>query len=120
PVEGAIGMGHTRWATHGPPSDENSHPHCDQSGRIAVVHNGIIENYERLKQRLKGHTFRSSTDTEVLAHLIGVHYAKQKKQAGNGAPHPLTQAIMDALREVIGAYGIAVMCADYPDVLIGA
>ncbi len=78
PADGCVGIGHTRWATHGPPSDENSHPHLDQAGRIAVVHNGVIENYESLKQRLiqKGHSFQSDTDTEVLAHLIGEHYQR--------------------------------------------
>ncbi|HKS35854.1 MAG TPA: glutamine--fructose-6-phosphate aminotransferase, partial [Verrucomicrobiae bacterium] len=82
PAAGSLGVGHTRWATHGPPSDENSHPHLDQSGKIAVVHNGVIENYDRLKERLGegGHIFRSETDTEVLAHLIGEHYAKLKAQ----------------------------------------
>src|SRR5262245_49704471 len=120
PIDGPIGLGHTRWATHGPPSDENSHPHCDESGRIAVVHNGVIENYERLKQRLKGHTFRSSTDTEVLAHLIGVHCARLQNQRSDSGPHPLLQAVTNALREVIGAYGIAVVCADHPELLIGA
>ena len=80
PVAGQLGIGHTRWATHGPPSDENSHPHLDQSGKIAVVHNGVIENYDRLKQKLlkAGHTFQSETDTEVLAHLIGEHYEKRR------------------------------------------
>src|SRR5216684_2581374 len=126
PVAGQLGIGHTRWATHGPPSDANSHPHLDQTGRIAVVHNGVIENYERLKESLKGHTFRSATDTEVLAHLIGEHYAKIRTAAGNGEPpaegdpHPLAQAVINALREVIGAYGIAVICADYPGVIVGA
>jgi len=118
PLEGQLGLGHTRWATHGPPSDENSHPHWDESGRIAVVHNGVIENYERLKERLKGHHFRSATDTEVLAHLIGEHYAKIIQQ--DGESNPLTRAVMNALREVIGAYGIAVICADHPDVIVGA
>src|SRR5438445_6990259 len=113
PVAGQLGIGHTRWATHGPPSDANSHPHLDQTGRIAVVHNGVIENYERLKERLKGHHFRSATDTEVLAHLIGEHYARVA--ARGGEVHPLARAVMDALHEVIGAYGIAVVCADYPD-----
>jgi glutamine---fructose-6-phosphate transaminase (isomerizing) len=126
PLEGRVGVGHTRWATHGPPSDENSHPHSDQSGRLAVVHNGVIENYEQIRQRLKGHTFRSATDTEVLAHLIGQHYDKVKRGLGDAAAncnaeaHPLAQAVMNALREVVGAYGIGVVCADFPDVAIGA
>ena len=121
PVTGHLGIGHTRWATHGPPSDENSHPHHDASGRIAVVHNGVIENYEQLRDKLAGHQFHSSTDTEVLAHLIGEHYVKRPARAPASAEvHPLAQAVMDALREVIGTYGIAVICADYPGVLIGA
>ncbi len=124
PVQGTVGLGHTRWATHGPPSDENSHPHWDETGCLAVVHNGVIENYDRLRERMKGHTFKSSTDTEVLAHLIGEHYARIKAglkihPAQNGA-HPLAQAVMNALREVIGAYGIGVICRDYPEVIVGA
>src|SRR6516162_3443386 len=86
PVAGTLGIAHTRWATHGPPSDINSHPHLDQPGKIAVVHNGVIENYDALKQKLldAGHTFRSDTDTEVLAHLIGDYYEKRKKnEAGS-------------------------------------
>src|SRR5256885_17271101 len=100
PVSGQMGIGHTRWATHGPPCDENSHPHLDQNGKIAVVHNGVLENYDRLKERLlkSGHTFKSDTDTEVLAHLIGEHFAKRKKQ--NSDPCPLAGAVCDALREV--------------------
>src|SRR5207253_1991086 len=107
PLSGQIGLGHTRWATHGPPTDENSHPHLDQSGCIAVVHNGVIENYEPLKERLlaAGHHFLSSTDTEVLAHLIGEHFAKLKDQNGDGT-HPLVRVVTNALREVIGTYGI--------------
>src|SRR5258705_10237577 len=103
PVAGLTGIGHTRWATHGPPSDENSHPHCDESGRIAVVHNGVIENYDRLKERMTGHVFHSVTDTEVLAHLIGVHYEQVRAQTAQGDPtakngaHPLAQAVMNAL-----------------------
>ena len=118
---GHIGIGHTRWATHGPPSDENSHPHLDQTGRIAVVHNGVIENYEPLKERFlaAGHQFHSATDTEVLAHLIGEHYEKLQGQP-TGDNHPLTQAVMNALREAIGAYGIAVLCKDHPGVIVGA
>jgi glutamine---fructose-6-phosphate transaminase (isomerizing) len=138
PVAGNIGIGHTRWATHGPPSDENSHPQLDQSGRIAVVHNGVIENYDALKQKLlkAGHTFRSDTDTEVLAHLIGNYYEKWRAEnfgvrrhvgalkSGDMSPqsksNPLTLAVCDALRDVIGAYGIAVVCADQPDTIVGA
>ena len=120
-VHGHTGIGHTRWATHGPPSDENSHPHLDADGRIAVVHNGVIENYDRLKQHLlqAGHVFHSDTDTEVLAHLIGVHLAKLTpgRPATAGT---LTQAVTRALREVIGTYGLAVISADCPDILIGA
>ena len=118
---GNIGIGHTRWATHGPPSDENSHPHLDQTGRIAVVHNGVIENYETLKERFlaAGHKFHSATDTEVLAHLIGEHYEKIKDRK-TGDNNSLTQAVMNALREAIGAYGIAVISADHPDVMVGA
>jgi glutamine---fructose-6-phosphate transaminase (isomerizing) len=120
PVAGHIGIGHTRWATHGVPCDENSHPHCDQSGRIAIVHNGVIENYDRLKQTLlkAGHTFLSSTDTEVLAHLIGEHYEKYRGK--NSDSNPLALAVCDALREVIGTYGLAVVSADHPGTIIGA
>ena len=124
PLEGCLGLGHTRWATHGPPSDENSHPHFDQSGRIAVVHNGVIENFERLKHRLAGHAFRSATDTEVMAHLIGDHYEKLRSDPAGASLEPatrrLTQAVANALREVIGTYGMAVVCSDYPEVLVGA
>ncbi|HEX4645143.1 MAG TPA: class II glutamine amidotransferase, partial [Verrucomicrobiae bacterium] len=123
PLIGQVGIGHTRWATHGQPSDENSHPHLDQSGKIAVVHNGIVENFDRLKERLGkgGHTFCSTTDTEVLAHLIGEHYAKLKSRDGTtNALHPLAQAVISALKEVIGTYGIAVVCSDFPNVIVGA
>src|SRR5882757_8565281 len=122
PVAGNLGIGHTRWATHGVPSDKNSHPHLDQSGKIAVVHNGVIENYDALKQKLlrAGHTFKSDTDTEVLAHLIGDFYEKRRTKNGWGetpsspnqtGANPLTLAVCDALREVIGTYGLAVICA---------
>ncbi|HTR41303.1 MAG TPA: glutamine--fructose-6-phosphate transaminase (isomerizing) [Pseudomonadales bacterium] len=121
PVAGSLGIGHTRWATHGIPSDRNCHPHFDGSGKIAVVHNGVIENYDAIKEKLlkAGHKFKSDTDTEVLAHLIGDYYEKRKKgkDTRNGA---LTDAVCDALREVIGTYGIAVVCASEPDKIIGA
>ena len=118
PVAGQLGIAHTRWATHGVPADKNSHPHLDQSQKIAVVHNGVIENYDALKQKLirAGHKFKSDTDTEVLAHLIGEHYAKRAVKNGDA----LAQAVCDALREVIGTYGLAVICTDFPDTIIGA
>jgi len=118
PAAGNLGLGHTRWATHGVPCDENSHPHLDASGRIAIVHNGVIENHETLKQKLvkAGHKFLSGTDTEVLAHLIGDYYAKRSAKS----PESLAQAVADALREVIGTYGLAVICTDCPDTIIGA
>jgi len=119
PLTGECGIGHTRWATHGPPSDENAHPHTDQSGRIAVVHNGVIENFEELKRRFlaAGHHFESSTDTEILAHLIGDHYDRGENP---GDTHPLAFAVMKALAEVTGTYGIGVVCTDFPGVIVGA
>jgi glucosamine--fructose-6-phosphate aminotransferase (isomerizing) len=121
PLSGNLGIGHTRWATHGVPSDRNCHPHVDASGRIAVVHNGVIENYETIKTRLarEGHQFKSDTDTETLAHLIGDYYEKGKSRGG-AASGVLTQAVCQALREVIGTYGIAVVCADEPGKIIAA
>lgn len=122
PVDGPTGIAHTRWATHGPPSDENSHPHLDPSGRIAVVHNGVIENYQTLRDRFaaEGHQFRSETDTEVLAHLIGKHYERISQAPPPDGIHPLAAAVMAALREVIGTYGIGVVCRDHPGVIVGA
>ena len=127
PATGQLGIGHTRWATHGVPSDENSHPHLDDSGTIGVVHNGVIENYDVLKQRLlkAGHKFRSTTDTEVLAHLIGDCYARLKSGApaeslGKGNDGLLTRAVCEALREVMGTYGLAVICRDYPTTIVAA
>jgi glucosamine--fructose-6-phosphate aminotransferase (isomerizing) len=121
PVRGSLGIAHTRWATHGVPCDKNSHPHLDGSGKIAVVHNGVIENYDTLKQKLlaAGHRFKSDTDTEVLAHLIGDYYEKRRlKNGANG--ETLTQAVCEALREVIGTYGLAVICTDFPETIVGA
>ncbi|MGA1237221.1 MAG: glutamine--fructose-6-phosphate transaminase (isomerizing) [Limisphaerales bacterium] len=128
PVLGAVGIGHTRWATHGIPSDENSHPHLDQSGRISLVHNGVIENFETLRGQLgaQGHVFHSTTDTEVLAHLVGVHYEKvcldrsASHSLQHSETHPLAQAVMNALADVVGTYGIAVLCQDHPNVIVGA
>src|SRR3954469_9124584 len=118
-----IGMAHTRWATHGAPTENNAHPHLDDSGRLAVVHNGIIENYAALKQFLteKGHTFKSQTDTEVLAVLIGDLYDDLKARNHTPAGTWLLQrAVQAGLHEVEGTYGIAVVCQDEPDTLIVA
>jgi glucosamine--fructose-6-phosphate aminotransferase (isomerizing) len=121
--EAHIGMAHTRWATHGAPTETNAHPHLDNQGRIALVHNGIIENYAALKQFLteKGHTFKSQTDTEVLAVLIGDLYdeivARNDLRKGVSA---LQRAVQAALHQVTGTYGIAVVCKDEPDTLVVA
>jgi len=116
---GNIGMAHTRWATHGPPTAVNAHPHRDDQNKIALVHNGIIENYATLKQYLteKGHTFSSQTDTEVLAMLIAHFY---RVGEGNGVGSALAKAVQAALHEARGTYGIAVMCADEPGTLVVA
>lgn len=118
-----LGMAHTRWATHGAPNEINAHPHTDDTGRIALVHNGIIENYAVLKQFLtdKGHTFTSQTDTEVLAILIGDLYTdlKIKNHIPPGVSL-LQRAVQAALHEVQGTYGIAVICKDEPDTLVVA
>ncbi len=110
-VRGTIGMCHTRWATHGGVTDVNAHPHTDDKSGICLIHNGIIENYATLKTLLeeKGHVFRSQTDTEVLAMLIGELYDGD-----------LEKAVQAALREVTGAYGIVVMCEKEPDTLVAA
>ncbi|MBI2015479.1 MAG: glutamine--fructose-6-phosphate transaminase (isomerizing) [Candidatus Rokubacteria bacterium] len=113
PVTGALGVGHTRWATHGRPSDENAHPHTDCTGSLVVVHNGIFENYLEVKERLaaEGHRFQSETDTEVLAHLIEHHL----KTTGR-----LDRGVKAALREMAGSYAIGVVSAAAPDRLVAA
>jgi glutamine---fructose-6-phosphate transaminase (isomerizing) len=118
-----LGMAHTRWATHGAPNEVNAHPHTDDTGKIAIVHNGIIENYAALKKFLleKGHTFASQTDTEVLAVLIGHLYGEIKTK--NHIPEGtsiLQRAVQAALHEVEGTYGIAVICQYEPDTLVVA
>jgi glucosamine--fructose-6-phosphate aminotransferase (isomerizing) len=122
PAKGDAGIGHTRWATHGPPTDANAHPHLDQSGKIALVHNGVIENHQLLKERLlaKGHKFASQTDTEVLAHLIGEHYEQVRAEHPNANGSTLTEAVRRALKDVVGTYGIAVIHADHPGQIVGA
>jgi glutamine---fructose-6-phosphate transaminase (isomerizing) len=111
PIHGTTGIAHTRWATHGPPTECNAHPHHDCTNTIAVVHNGIIENASTLKAQLeaRGHTFRSETDTEVLAHLIEAEYEDD-----------LEGAVADALRQVEGTYGIAVVSSRDPDKIVAA
>ncbi len=111
---GSMGMGHTRWATHGVPNDNNAHPHVSMNGKFVIVHNGIIENYSILKRRLgsRGYKFNTDTDTEVLANLIEYIYLFAKVSAAD--------AVCLALRKVVGAYGLVVFCADEPDVLIAA
>lgn len=108
-LPGTVGIGHTRWATHGEPSDVNSHPHTDIAGKIAIVHNGIIENHAKLRDWLERHgvTFRSQTDSEVIAHLIDFHY--------NG---DLLQAVRETMLRLEGSYALGVLCEDFPDRII--
>jgi glucosamine--fructose-6-phosphate aminotransferase (isomerizing) len=134
PPTGTYGISHTRWATHGKPTDQNAHPHFDASGKLALVHNGVIENYQALKDQLildGDRNFSSETDTEVLAHLIGKLYdasASEAPAASNGnaaATLPnkkgrLVDAVRAALRQVIGTYGIALVHSDIPDFIVGA
>ncbi|NOQ86230.1 MAG: glutamine--fructose-6-phosphate aminotransferase, partial [Deltaproteobacteria bacterium] len=111
PLRGKVGIGHTRWATHGKPSETNAHPH--KAGSIVVIHNGIIENYLNLKKSLekKGHTFKSETDTEIIAHLIQNYLFK-----GNS----FEQAVRNALKRINGSYAIGVICEEEPKKLIAA
>jgi glucosamine--fructose-6-phosphate aminotransferase (isomerizing) len=112
PLDGTYGIGHTRWATHGRPTEENAHPHRDQSGKVVVVHNGIIENYLSLKERLasNGSTFKTETDTEVIAHLIG-HY-KDKENLS------LEKAVQKAVKELRGIFALSVISVDEPDTIV--
>src|SRR5437868_8656015 len=120
PPSGQYGISHTRWATHGKVTDENAHPHFDQSGKIALVHNGVIENYTALREQLEregGHKFTSDTDTEVLAHLIGSIY---ERIDGADSKARLVNATRAALKQVIGTYGIALVHSDIREFMIGA
>ena len=109
PIEGGIGIGHTRWATHGEPSDVNSHPHLNNKETIAVVHNGIIENYNELRNWLmeKGYEFKSETDTEVIPNLVDFYYKGD-----------LLDAVMEATKHMEGSYAIGVICNDEPEKLV--
>ncbi len=113
-ISGNIGIGHTRWATHGEPNDVNAHPHTSMNGKFVLIHNGIIENYSRLKEKLidRGYKFNTDTDTEVLANLIEYIYLKGKVSA--------EIAVRLALSKVVGAYGLAIICKDEPNKLIAA
>ena len=111
PHEGFIGIGHTRWATHGQPSDVNSHPHINESESVAVIHNGIIENYRTLKNELieKGYTFKSQTDTEVIVHLID-YYLSQNND--------ILKAVNNAIKRLRGAYALGIISKSEPDKVI--
>ena len=112
-LEGTLGIGHTRWATHGEPNDVNAHPHVSENGSIALVHNGIIENYMELKEQLLRHgvTFTSDTDSEVVAQLLEYHY----KECGS-----MLEAVGRCLRRIEGSYALGIICSDYPNALIAA
>lgn len=113
PLSGCVGIGHTRWATHGEPSDMNAHPHVGQDGKIAVVHNGIIENYLEIKQSLmrKGIVFTSDTDTEVIVQLLEYYYRKQSD---------LLEAVYAVLKRIKGAYALGILCSDFPGQIVAA
>jgi glucosamine--fructose-6-phosphate aminotransferase (isomerizing) len=119
PPPGAIGISHTRWATHGGVTNENAHPHFDSSQRLAICHNGVIENYATLREQLarEGHQFLSQTDTEVLAHLIGRHFDRLEGTPGKAR---LLEAVRSALKQVVGTYGIVAIHRDVPGVIAGA
>ncbi|MGB9489613.1 MAG: glutamine--fructose-6-phosphate transaminase (isomerizing), partial [Terriglobales bacterium] len=118
PLDGTYGIGHTRWATHGRPTEENAHPHRDCTGTIVVVHNGIVENYLSLKKKLisEGHKFTTETDTEVIAHLIEKHYL----QTGNGHRPSLEEGVRKAVKELTGVFALVVIATDDPCKIVAA
>jgi glucosamine--fructose-6-phosphate aminotransferase (isomerizing) len=123
PVTGSLGIGHTRWATHGAPSDVNSHPHVGGNGEVVVVHNGVIENYAALKSQLqtRGYVFRSSTDTEVAAHLIAHEWNELIKLGEDPeSANTAIQAVEAAIRQFKGTYGLAIVFREIPDLLLAA
>lgn len=123
PIEGTSGIGHTRWATHGETTDLNSHPHVGGNGEVVIVHNGVIENYARLKERLQtlGYVFRTTTDSEVIAHTICHEWLEQVKLGGDPeSPETCQKAVEAALNEFKGTYGIGVMFREFPNLLIAA
>ena len=116
PLDGTYGIGHTRWATHGRPTEENAHPHRDCTGKIVVVHNGIVENYVALKKKLidEGHKFRTETDTEVIAHLV------EKNLSAPDHKVPLEEAVRKTVQLLTGVFAIAVISADEPNKIVAA
>jgi glucosamine--fructose-6-phosphate aminotransferase (isomerizing) len=118
PLTGTYGIGHTRWATHGRPTEENAHPHRDCTGKIVVVHNGIVENYLSLKKKLieEGHKFTTETDTEVIAHLV----EKYSKSSGNGSHVPLEDALRQTVKQLTGVFAMAVISTDDPNKIVAA
>jgi glucosamine--fructose-6-phosphate aminotransferase (isomerizing) len=119
PPRGSVGLGHTRWATHGSVTDENAHPHVDQSGKLALIHNGVIENFQSLRDQLlaQGHRFQTETDTEVLAHLIGYLF---DQLPGPRSKETLLDALRQALKQVNGTYGLALVHLEVPEVVLAA
>src|SRR5690348_15076444 len=118
PLDGTYGIGHTRWATHGRPTEENAHPHRDCTGKIVVVHNGIVENYLSLKRKLieEGHKFSTETDTEVIAHLV----EKNLNPGGNGHRVSLEEAVRKTVQLLTGVFAIAVISSDEPNKIVAA
>src|SRR5450432_1252897 len=118
PITGTFGIGHTRWATHGRPTEENAHPHRDCTGTLVVVHNGIVENYLSLKKKLiaEGHKFTTETDTEIIAHLIEKHYF----QTGNGDRPTLEESVRKAVKELTGVFALVVISVDEPNKIVAA
>jgi len=118
PLDGTYGIGHTRWATHGRPSEENAHPHRDCTGKIVVVHNGIVENYLQLKKKLteEGHKFTTETDTEIIAHLVERYFL----QSGNGHRPSLEEAVRKAVKELSGVFALVVIAVDDPNKIVAA
>jgi glutamine---fructose-6-phosphate transaminase (isomerizing) len=116
PLQGTYGIGHTRWATHGRPTEENAHPHRDCSGKIVVVHNGIVENYLSLKKKLieEGHKFTTETDTEIIAHLV------EKFSASSGRRVPLEDAVRQTVKQLSGVFALAVISTDDPNKIVAA
>src|SRR5579859_2182473 len=117
PLEGTYGIGHTRWATHGRPTEENAHPHRDCTGQVVVVHNGIIENYLELKEQLQreGHKFVTETDTEIVAHLVEKHL-----QAPGGGKIPLEEAVRKSLKQLRGIYALVFLSTSDPNKIVAA